>query len=449
MMTALTDSPTRTQRECTAWQHVAIAGWAAVLGLVSGLACVGVRLGFRLLQRLLVRHAGLLPDAAAQLSPTHRLAVPVMGAMLATMVLLAARRWSRSAPFEEYVIAVRCEQGSIPFGSTLWRTLSSAFSVATGAAVGREGSMIQFATAVTSWVGYRSDMKAISLSRQVSFGAAAAVAAAYQAPLAAIFFGFEIVLGEWAWADLPGMAMASTVGWAVSRLLLGDGPLFPIYGAVPASGLLWTLPFCLVLGALGPVYQKLLQSASVLKKLPAPLLWSGFIVGLLSLHQPAVWGNGDVALLTIVSGRTLLLGALSLLAFRLVATTVCVGTGTVGGVFTPTLFAGAAIGLLGAHLAHVSNPVLLTLVGISGFLASVTHAPFMAGLMAVELTGQWHVLPLLLLLNVLAVQVAKRISSQSLYGIASPDPDQLMMATDPQSNLAVQETSREQLASVQ
>lgn len=81
------------------------------------------------------------------------------------------------------------------------------------------------------------------------------------------------------------------------------------------------------------------------------------------------------------------------------------------------------------------------------FLPAVTHAPFMAGLMALELTDQWHVLPLPLLLNVAAVQIAKRILSQSLDGVAAPDPEQPMIATNRQSSLTVQEIFHEQLVS--
>ncbi len=422
MKVAVLEPPPRTERATMPWQSLTIAGWASVLGFVSGLACVGVRLGFRLLQAVLVRHAGLLPQAAAQLTSAHRVAVPVLGAALATLILLGARRRSGSAPFAEYVVAVRSENGQIPFPSTAWRTLSSAFSVATGAAVGREGSMIQFATAVTSWAGGRSRFTQASLSRQVAFGAAAAVAAAYQAPLAAVFFAFEIVLGKWSWTDLPGLVCASTAGWTVSRLLLGPGPLFLMPGALPWPGVAWALPLTLLLAALGPAYQKLLHGASLLRRLPMPLIWSGLLVGLLSVAQPAVWGNGDAALLSTLTGKPTLLAMLSLLAFRLTATTACVGTGTVGGVFTPTLFTGAALGLLASHLVQAAHPLLLTLVGLSVFLAAVTHAPCMAGFMAAELTGQWHALPLLVFLNLVAVPVAKRISPQSLYGIATSAP---------------------------
>lgn len=401
---------------------VKTAGLALLLGVVSGLACVAVRLGFRLLQWLLTHHNGLLPTVAASLSPGYRIAVPVAGGLFATAVLWATKRWSHSEPFHEYVEAVRFGDGRIPFASTLWRTLSSAFSVATGAAVGREGSMIQFATAATSWTALRSGLRVPSGSRAVAYGAAAAVAAAYQAPLGGVFFVYEIVLGEWAWVELPALLVASCAGWLISRTLLGPGPLFAVQGRLPFATLQWVLPLAILLGVAGPGYQKLLEGAQVLKRLPLPLVWAGIAVGLLSLSHPAVWGNGDVALSTTLGAGFSLSALAGVLLFRLLASMACVGTGTVGGVFTPTLFAGAALGAATAGLTHSSQPVVLALVGMGAFLAAVTHAPWMASFMAVELTGQWHLLPLLLVLNLLASWTAKRISPRSLYGIATPTP---------------------------
>jgi chloride channel protein, CIC family len=109
---------------------------------------------------------------------------------------------------------------------------------------------------------------------------------------------------------------------------------------------------------------------------------------------------------------------------RLVATTFCVGTGTVGGVFTPTLFAGAAIGLATGHLLHNPEPSMLAVCGMGLLMAAVTHAPLMATLMAIELTGQWHLLPIILPCNLLAFLIARTISGESLYAIASPAPGQ-------------------------
>jgi chloride channel protein, CIC family len=423
MSTATVTNVRANEGVVTSW--LASVGWAIVLGAASGSACVAIRLFFRLLQWVFVQQTGMLPIAAAALPTARRILTPVIGAALATLVLWMMRRWAPDLDFEEYVEAVRLRNGRIPLRSTVWRTVSSAFSVATGAAIGREGSMIQFAAAISSWVGERSPLRTLSLCRQVACGAAAAVAAAYQAPIAGIFFAMEIVLGEWTWGDIPQLVMASGTGWLISRLLLGAGPLFPVTGSLLITrDALWVLPLALVLGALGPAYQKLLHFSGAAKRLPFALLWSGLAVGVLALIEPKVWGNGDAALLGILQNKAMLSGILSVFAFRLAATTFCVGTGTVGGVFTPTLFAGAALGLATGHLLDSPEASLLAICGMGILMAAVTHAPFMAALMAVELTGQGHLLPIILPCNLLASLIARTISRESLYAIASPEPAQ-------------------------
>jgi CIC family chloride channel protein len=155
---------------------------------------------------------------------------------------------------------------------------------------------------------------------------------------------------------------------------------------------------------------------------PLPLVWSGIFVGLLSLKFTEVWGNGDAALLNVMHAPQALGALLAVLILRICATTFCVGTGVVGGVFTPTLFAGSAIGLLATHFLHVSDPLLFAVVGMGCLLSAVTHAPLMATFMTVELTGQWMLLPLILVCNLIAWGVARSISHHSLYALASPEP---------------------------
>ena len=219
-----------------------------------------------------------------------------------------------------------------------------------------------------------------------------------------------------------GFAELRAAGWWVSRRLLEGGPLFAVHGNLSYSGLFWIVPLGIVLGVAAPAYQKLLRLAVHAKRLPLALVWSGLIFGLLSVVRPQVWGNGDVALLQAVAGTPLLTGVLAVLAVRLIAVAACVGTGTIGGVFTPTLYTGAALGLLAAHLVHAPQPLFLLVIGMGAFLAGVTHAPWMASFMAVELTGQWHLWPLLVVTNLIARFIAERISSDSLYAVATPNP---------------------------
>jgi chloride channel protein, CIC family len=401
--------------------------WAMALGLASSLACVVVRLVFRLLQWLATGHSGLLAQAAESLPPWYRIITPAFGALAAMAVIWAARRFAKAGEFEEYVEAVRLNGGRIAFLPTLWRTISSAFSVATGAAIGREGSMIQFATAATSWLGGRVALSRIPLSTQVACGAAAAVATVYHAPIAGVFFAVEIVMGRIMVRKIPLLLVSALTGGMTGAWLLGEGPLFAIHVRhVSDFGIersaLFALLLPVLMGLLGPAYYWFIHCLRNTSRLPLPLLWSGVLVGVLSLRSTLVWGNGDAATLQIAQSSPAVWTLFSILVLRLCATTLCVGTGTVGGVFTPTIFAGGAIGYLAAHLLHSPSPALLTILSMGCLLAAVTHAPIMASFMAVELTGQWSLLPYLLLGSVIAWVIARTISPHSLYAIATPEP---------------------------
>ena len=185
----------------------------------------------------------------------------------------------------------------------------------------------------------------------------------------------------------------------------------------------------MLFGVAGPGYQWLLGSLKAARRLPLALLCSGMAVGGLSLLDPRVWGNGDTGLQTALgigafAGVALTAGALfRLLLLRLAANLACVWTGTIGGAFTPTLFVGA---LAGALIGHVLPPgeagAFWAITGMSLLMAAVTHAPLMAAFMAVELTGNWALLPLLLPLNFVAWFLASRLSSQAMYAIASQSP---------------------------
>lgn len=417
--------------------------WAAWLGVVSGIAAAILRLVFRALQWMFTQHTGMLPDAAATLPSWRKLLTPVAGALLATAILAlrkarAQRLGRKPQPFIEYVSAIRLGHGRIPLIPNLWRTGSSALSVSSGAAIGREGSMIQFAAAVTSATARAlcerwPRMERLPASLGVACGVAGGVATAYSAPMAGIFFAAEVALGGLRWRELLPLLCASGAGWLTSRLILGPGPLYALH---PELHYTWAEVLLLAmvavaLGALGPLYQRLVRSLGAACRLPLPLVWAGGAVGALSLLDARVWGNGDAGLDAALGrahagagGIVAIKALMILLLLRLLATSICVGAGTVGGVFTPTLFAGAALGLAAGRMVHTGQPVVFAVLGMACLIAAATHAPLMSALMAVELTGDWRLLPLLLAGSLIAWQVARRISGEALYALASQEPEE-------------------------
>jgi CIC family chloride channel protein len=406
---------------------------ALAVGLVSSFVCIVLRLSFELLQGIFTGHFGRLPEAAAHLPSWRRVMTPVAGAAMALLIAWFARRRGSEAKFQGYVKAVRLNTGRIEFSSTFWTTLSSAFSIATGAAIGREGSMIQLAATVTSWVGQRTRNSIVPLPGLVSWGVAAAVAAVYQAPVAGAFFAAEIVLGRIALRELPFLLLSAFTGAYASEAVLGPGPLFQ--PSVPVQldiSHVWLIvPLAILFGLLGPAYYWLIHSMRAARKLRLPLLWSAGLVGVLSLCRTEVWGNGDVALSHIMKGPISMRAVILILVLRIFATLFCVGTGTVGGVFTPTLFAGGALGLLLGQWMHVPHPLLFAVLGMSCLLAAVTHAPWMATFMAAELTGQISIVPILLICSLLAWRISRFLSPHSLYALATPEPADELSLEEP------------------
>jgi len=230
------------------------------------------------------------------------------------------------------------------------------------------------------------------------------------------------------------LLVSAFTGTLVSGAFLGAGPLFRAPGAfhIHLSEIWLLLLLSVLMGALGPAYYWLIHSMRFARRLPIALLWSGALVGALSLFHTEVWGNGDVALSQIMQTPIAVQAVLAILVLRLLATVFCVGTGTVGGIFTPTLFAGSAVGLLFGHLLHAPSPVLFAMLGMGCLLAAVTHAPWMAAFMAAELTGHLSLLLLLLPCCILAWQLSKYLSPHSLYALATPVPtDDLSLGREP------------------
>jgi CIC family chloride channel protein len=389
---------------------VGLLFWAALVGFAGALASVAFREGIRFLEIAFTGQSISLVHAAADLKWWHRALVPLIGGVLAGFVLhLAGRRRTASKPVD-YMEAILVGDGTIGLRTTLLNSISSLLSIASGGSIGREGPMVQLAAMLGSKVGIFARAPVPRLRLMVACGGAAGIAAAYNAPISGALFVSEIVLGSMATESFGPLVVASVTSSATVHRFLGYGPVYEVPHVQFASN--WELIFYVVLGVLlghlAPPFLKLLdlfkaRFASLQLSPPWALGLGGSVVGVISIAVPEVWGNGYSVVGSILSGHLIGFTLLGVLLSKVLATSATVGSGSVGGVFTPTLFIGCAVGALVGQGVHwllpnmTSVPAAYALVGMGGFLAATTHAPLTSILMIFEMTLDYDiVLPLML-----------------------------------------------------
>jgi|HubBroStandDraft_1064217.scaffolds.fasta_scaffold00192_21 CIC family chloride channel protein len=397
-----------------------IVFWAALIGICGALSSVAFREAARLLERLLTGQSQSLVQAASGLVWWHRAVVPVIGGVLAGLVLYYVGRSRASPRAVDYMEAVLVGDGRIGFRASIGNALSSLLTISSGGSIGREGAMVQLAAMIGSRLGLLARAPTPRLRLMVACGGAAGIAAAYNAPISGALFVSEIVLGSIAMESFGPLVVASVTSSATIHQFLGYGPVYDVPPVHFLSN--WELIFYAVLGVLlghlAPPFLALLDfSKSCFARLRLPLYWQlgagGLIVGLISIFVPEVWGNGYSVVGTILNAQLAGLWLLAVLAAKVAATSASVGSRAVGGVLTPTLFIGCAVGALFGGVLHrllptfTSEPVAYALIGMGGFLSATTHAPFTSILLLFEMTGDYQIVLPLMLACVIAHFTAK------------------------------------------
>lgn len=402
--------------------------WAGLIGAIGGLSAPAFSAATKLVQWAFTGHTESLVETARALPVWQRIAVPAVGGLCAGLVLYFGSRFTRGRKSVDYMEAVTLGDGVIKSRPALVRIASSMFSIGSGGSIGREGPMVQLSAMTASLVGRFAKFTRPRLRLMVACGAAAGIASAYNAPVGGALFVAEIVLGTIAMESFGPLVFASVMSTIVARMFLGHSPLFtvPQFTLVTYFEIFPYIFLGLVCGVMAPWFRRMLsESARIMGALQVPIfvrmLIGGLVVGLLSVAVPDVWGNGYNALGSILTSDVVWRGLLLLFVFKLVATAATVGSGAVGGVFTPTLLVGAIVGaLLGQAVHqtwpdHSAPPQAYALVGMGALLAATTHAPLMAILILFEMTLDYDIVLPLMLACVAAYTSSRAISADSLY----------------------------------
>ncbi len=402
---------------------------AVPIGILTALGVLGFYRG------VAFAHAALLVAPATVLPELGLLALrPVV-----TSAALYLASWTVRVPgrgvdglnVPDVMAAVHLRRGRIPPRPAVARTIASAITIGGGGSAGSEGPVVVVGAALASWLGRMFRERADHLRILVACGAASGISAAFNAPLAGAFFALEEILGTFAGGSFSPVVVSSVIAAVVARGLFGSGPAFPVPGELGALAW-WEVAF--LLPALGVACALVstffvrtffrVEAFSRLHRGPAwrlPLL-GGLGVGLLVyLTGGAVAGDGHLAAPLDLFGRLPWWTLLAFAGAKILATSLTLNLGGSGGVFTPALFVGAAVGGAFGAIAQAAlpgtaiDPALYALAGMGATVAGATGAPITGILLVFEMTHDFELVMPLMLAVVACKTVMRRYERESLY----------------------------------
>lgn len=366
--------------------------------------------------------------ALGQITWWWKLALPAVGGLLVAPIVY---RWvpeTRGTGTPEVMKAVVADQGRIRGRVAPSKLIASSLTVASGGSVGREGPIIHIGAALGSKASQLLGWSSASAINLCAAGAAAGIAAMFNAPIAGAFFALEVIVKNFAASSFAPIVLASVTATAVSRAFLGDFPAFTVstYSLVSGWEMILYLGLGIVAALVGVLFSVTLDaSLSFFNRWAVPDLLKpvigGLGVGACLFLAPAVYGTGFDTISDILAGGVDPLLLLVLLPVKLLATAFTTGSGGSGGVFSPTLFLGAIVGALFGVAANFilpgsSGPIgAYALVGMGAMLAGVTHAPIASILMLFEITGDYEIILPLMVACVTGSILARGILPKSFY----------------------------------
>lgn len=401
---------------------------AVLVGLIGGLGAVGFRYLLNLVQALSYGSAGNLIELVASIPWYKRVLIPALGGMVVGPLVYFFAREAKGHGVPEVMEAVALKSGVIRKRVVFIKTLASAISIGTGGSVGREGPIVQIGSAIGSVVGQLLKVSADRMRTLVGCGAAAGIAATFNAPIAGSMFALEIILGDFGLSTFSPIVISSVTSTAISRYFLGDISAF----IVPSHQLVsaWELPLYALLGFfcafVAVTFTKTLYFAEdafdklrIPEYLKAPL--GGLILGFIAIQYPHILGVGysamDMALMQKLTLWTLLL----LVVVKIMATSITIGSGGSGGIFAPSLFLGCMAGGFFGAIVHqifpdiTASPGAYSIVGMAAVVSGTTHGPLSAILILFEMTGDYKIILPLMIACIISALTSGRLMRESIY----------------------------------
>ncbi len=401
---------------------------AILIGVLGGYGAVLFRLLIRTVQFLFYQNGDDFLHFASDVPVVLKILIPaVAGAIVGPMVYFWARE-TKGHGVPEVMEAVALKGGRIRTRVAFLKILASAVTIGGGGSSGREGPIVQIGASVGSTVGQVLRASEDRRRTFVGCGAAAGIAATFNAPIAGVLFAVEILLGDFGVSTFSPIVLSSVTATIISRYHFGDFPAFivPPYELVS----MWEYLFYGVLGILAALTavlfvktlyatEDLFDRAPIpeyLKAVPGGLMLGGMIVFL-----PHVFGVGYSAIESSLTNNLPALLMFVLIFAKILATSITLGSGMSGGVFAPSLMIGAMMGGWFGKTLHAYFPAVTAtggayaLVAMGAVTAAATHAPITAIVIIFEMTSHYQIILPLMISCITATLLATVLMEGSIF----------------------------------
>lgn len=359
----------------------------------------------------------------------RRLVVPVLGSLISGFLLYRFFPQARGSGIPQTKSALFVYDGVIAFRTVVGKFICCCISLASGIALGREGPAVQIGAGLASVSGRRFGLSKEQVRWLVPVGSSAALAAAFNTPIAAVLFSLEEIMGDLHAPVLGSVVLSSATSWMVLHLVLGDDPLFHVAGyhlVNPSElGIYAVLG---VVGGLGSVafVKLLLNLRSWFLRLPLRTVWlqpvaGGLLVGIIGYFLPEILGVGYDQVERALAGNLVLRTVVLLAILKIIASAVCYASGNAGGIFGPSLFIGAMLGAAVGSVAqllfpgHTAGPGAYALVGMGTAFAGIVRTPLTSVFMIFEVTRDYTIIVPLMISNLIAFFISQQLQPEPIY----------------------------------
>jgi CIC family chloride channel protein len=402
---------------------------ALIIGVLSGFGAILIRAMINGISSLSFPGSGNLLENIIEAPWYAILTIPIIGGVIVGPIIYFFAKEAKGHGVPEVMESIILRGGNIRPRVALVKAIASAITIGTGGSVGREGPIVQIGSSIGSTIGQFFKVSPNRMKTFVGCGAAAGIAAAFNAPVAGAFFAVEIILGDFTVSQFSPIVISSVMATVVSHLFEGDFASFqvPKYYLVSPYELIFYCILGFLCAATAYLFIKVLYFSEdffdnrlKIREYFNPAI-GGALIGLIALYFPQIMGVGYESIDNALHGNTLWHIALILIFAKILATSICLGSGGSGGIFAPSLFLGAMLGCSFGLFVHnifpsiSATPGAYALVAMGGLVAGTTHAPITAIIIVFELTKDYRIILPLMITCIISMLFSTKLSRESIY----------------------------------